>query len=231
VDRLSLVVVEAAVELVPPGISDHPSVRRYAERRGRRPAAVLLDRSYHHAAMKGLKDAHKRGRPDIVYHILLDAMGTPLYAAGRLALYVDTRDGMVMRVGEGVHLPRSYHRFIGLLEDLYYKGAIIADNGEELMSMRRMRLRDLMEELSPDRAILLRESGAATSLGDLAASLASAGNPLVGIGGFPAGDFSDEVLELFPERASLGERSYDASLLACRLIYEVERASLGGPST
>ena len=219
---LALVIVEAAVELVPHSISGHPSVRKYAERRRARPTEVILDRSYHHAAMRGLDDAHKRGRPDISYHVLLDAIDSPLYGAGMLSLYLHTRDGMIVELGRGVHLPRSYHRFVGLLEDLYRRGAVTDRNGDLLMRMRRMPLRELFDLLSPDVAILLREEGVQTPMKELAARVTSARNPLIGIGGFPAGDFSRQVLELFPEHVSLGRTSYSASLLACRLVYEIE---------
>jgi len=121
VKRLLLVIVEAAVELVPRELLGHPAVRKHAARTGKDPSRMLLDRSYHHAAMRRLEDSAKRGRPDIPYHILLDAVDSPLYASGGLGLYVSTRDGMVLEVGERVRLPRSYHRFVGLLEDLYVK--------------------------------------------------------------------------------------------------------------
>ncbi len=224
-DRLALVVVEAAIELVPRGIANHPSVRKYAERRGLAPTEVLLDRSYHHAAMKGLEEAYKRGRPDIAYHVLLDAVDSPLYKAGLLSLYVQTRDGMIVEIGPGVRLPRSYHRFVGLLEDLYRKGRVEAPD-RVLVSMRRMSLKELLDSLSPDLAILLREEGVRARMEELAARVEAARNPLVGIGGFPAGDFSPQVLELFPEHVSLDRTPYSASLLACRLVYEVERRAM-----
>nr|CCC55636.1 ribosome biogenesis protein [uncultured archaeon] len=209
---------------MPPELRNHPSVRRHARRTGKDPSQILLDRSYHHAAMRRLDDAARRGRPDISYHVLLDAVDSPLYSSGRLGLYLSTRDGMVLEVGEGVRLPRSYHRFIGLLEDLYARGEVSGEGGRALLRMERMGLGELLGRLSPDRAVLLRELGRRTSLEELASGLASARRPLVGIGGFPSGDFSEEVLALFPEQASLGPEPYSASLVACRLIYEVERA-------
>ena len=223
VERLALVIVEAAVELVPHSISGHPSVRKYAELRGVRPTEVILDRSYHHAAMRGLDEAYKRGRPDISYHVLLDAVDSPLYGAGMLSLYLHTHDGIVAELGRGVRLPRSYHRFVGLLEDLYRKGVVMDRNGEPLMRLRRMSLRELFDALSPDIAILLREEGVQMPVEELVARVTSARNPLIGIGGFPAGDFSRQVLELFPEHVSLGRTSYSASLLACRIVYEIEK--------
>ncbi len=225
-DALHLVLVESAIELVPEAISGHPSVRAYARRRGRKGTEVLLDRSFHHAAMRTLKDAHKRGRPDIAYHVLLDAVDSPLYAAGLLAIHVQTYDGMIVDLGVGVRLPRSYHRFVGLLEDLYRKGEVRGDGGNVLLRMRRMGLSDLIREISPDAALLLRERGRPSTMESVAEELASARRPLVGLGGFPAGDFSEETLGLFREQLSVGPRAYSASLISCRLIYEVERRVL-----
>jgi len=93
---LQLVFVEAALELVPPEILGHPSVRRNAKRRGKRPEETLLDRSLHHFAMDRLPDSEKRGRPDIIHFCLLEAMGSPLNRAGLLRVWMSTRDGRLV---------------------------------------------------------------------------------------------------------------------------------------
>ncbi|MDP7982972.1 MAG: hypothetical protein RAK18_07315, partial [Conexivisphaerales archaeon] len=115
---------------------------------------------------------------------------------------------------------------IGLLEDLYRRGEVADLNGEVLVRMRRMPLEELLDALSPDTIVLLREAGTPTSMEELAARLVAARRPLIGIGGFPAGDFSDRILKLFPIQMSLGRASYSAGLVACRLVYEVEKHSL-----
>ena len=63
---ISLVISEAALEKIPVNIIDHPSVTNHARKLGKRPSEILLDRSYHHAAMlsSNLEFAWKRGRPD-----------------------------------------------------------------------------------------------------------------------------------------------------------------------
>ena len=227
-ESLALIIVEAAMELVPEEVARHPSVRKHAARRNKRPTELILDRSYHHSAMLKLKDAHKRGRPDIVYHILLDSVNSPLYKAGLLELYVDTIDGHIITLGKGVRLPRSYDRFIGLIEDLYVKGEIVSGDGERLLKMYARPLNWLLERLAPDYAVLMTERGDLKGYGDVAEALMGRRRPAVGIGGFPSGDFGEGTLSLFDSKVSIGPERYDASLVACRLIYEVERRYLDG---
>ena len=81
---LNLILVEAALELVPKRILRHPSVRRNAKRRGKPPEETLLNRSIHHSAMSRLENSEKRGRPDIANVCLLETQGSPLNKLGKL---------------------------------------------------------------------------------------------------------------------------------------------------
>ena len=55
-----LILAEAALETVPADIANHPAVTGHARRLGLKTSRTLLDRSYHHAAMKGLSENWKR---------------------------------------------------------------------------------------------------------------------------------------------------------------------------
>ncbi|MFL6479625.1 MAG: ribosome biogenesis protein, partial [Nitrososphaera sp.] len=70
---------EAALETIPDEIAGHAAVRNHSHRLQMRSSEILLDRSYHHAAMKRLPDSLKRGRPDIVHFALMEALSTPLF--------------------------------------------------------------------------------------------------------------------------------------------------------
>ncbi|HID04751.1 MAG TPA: 16S rRNA methyltransferase, partial [Aigarchaeota archaeon] len=156
-EKLLLIIVEAALELVPPECRKHPSVVKDAKRRGKTPGEVLLDRSYHHAAMKELRNSHKRGRPDITHFSLLEALGSPLNRKGMLETYVTTIDNYVIYVKPYVRLPKNYDRFKGLVEQLYRKQVITAEDGRELLSIQRKPLRQLLKELSPSTVLLMSE--------------------------------------------------------------------------
>ena len=125
---ISLVIAESALEMVPPELYGHPAVRSHARRtRGGKRQHMLLDNSWHYAAMKGMPDAARRGRPDLVHLALVTATSAPLYRLRRaLEVYVHTADGCMIRLGPGVRVPKSYHRFAGLVETLYETGVIEA---------------------------------------------------------------------------------------------------------
>lgn len=113
---LSLVIAESALELVPLELCKHNSVIASARRFNKKPSEILLDISWHFAAMKGIKNEIKRGRPDLVHFSLLEACSIPLYFENKLNVFVHTIDDKVISVGQNVRLPKSYHRFIGLVE-------------------------------------------------------------------------------------------------------------------
>ena len=125
---ISLVIAESALEMVPPELYGHPAVRSHARRtRGGRRPRMLLDNSWHYAAMKGMPDAARRGRPDLVHLALVTATSAPLYRLRRaLEVYVHTADDCMISLGPGVRIPKSYHRFAGLVEALYETGVIEA---------------------------------------------------------------------------------------------------------
>ena len=83
---LSLVIAESALELVPKELQNHNSVIAYAKDLTKNHLRILLDISWHFAAMKGIKNEIKRGRPDLVHFSLLEACSIPLYFENKLNL-------------------------------------------------------------------------------------------------------------------------------------------------
>ncbi len=218
-----LVVVEAAIELVPKSIRDHPAVRAYAARRGKKPEEVLLDRSYHHAAMRKLKEAEQRGRPDITHFILLEALGSPLNKRGLLEVYVQTRSGHVIWINPETRLPRVYERFKGLIEKLYKEPVVEAD-GKTLLKLEEKSLTELIKEVNPDIRILLSEKGKLMNWSRFGEFLVSKRKPLVMVGGFPRGDFHDETLQNADEVISIWPEALEAWVIASRVISITEQA-------
>ena len=68
---ISLILSESALELVPSELTYHPSVISHARKLGKHPSEILLDNSWHFAAMKEIKNEMKRGRPDLVHFSIL----------------------------------------------------------------------------------------------------------------------------------------------------------------
>ena len=224
--KLILVLVEAAVELVPRSILNHPSVRADAVRRGKRPSEILLDRSYHHAAMKDLPESWKRGRPDIAHFFLLEALGSPLNKRGMLETYLHLRDDRVIWFNPETRLPRVYDRFKGLIEKLY-KEPIVEADGRILLRMERKSLSDLISELKPDLKLLLSEEGERISWRELGDLILLHENPMIMIGGFPRGDFRKETVEAADRLISIWPEVLEAWIITSRILSITEMRLFG----
>ena len=82
---ISLIISESALEIVPYELEDHPSVISHARKLGKHSSEILLDNSWHFAAMKGIKNEIKRGRPDLVHFSILEATTIPLYFQNKIS--------------------------------------------------------------------------------------------------------------------------------------------------
>lgn len=177
---LKIVIAEAELEPAPVGIKGHPSFKRGDRKKG----IILLDSNFHHSAMKGLKDAYRRGRPDIVHVCLLNALDSPLNKEGGLEVYVHTRNDQVIEMSPSWRVPRSYNRFVGLIEDLFEKREIVHD-GLTLLRIRDMGLIELIESISDGMDIKLMHYR-----GD---EYRPTDDAVIIIGGFPHGDFTGQL--------------------------------------
>ncbi|KON28579.1 hypothetical protein AC481_01510 [miscellaneous Crenarchaeota group archaeon SMTZ-80] len=218
---LLFVLAESALEMIPKEISKHPSVSQIAKKRGIDLRYQLLDRSYHHRAIKCLKNPKKRGRPDIIHMTLLDILGTPLNKKGLLKTYIHTTDNHVIEISSKIRLPRNYNRFVGLIEQLY-KLKKVPQDGEFLLSLYKESLENLINRLKPSRVFALSTIGKLKRVREIGKMLPKEDKPLIIIGGFPHGHFKKETLNLADDIISIGGEVLDASIVASRIIYEYE---------
>jgi len=221
--ELVLILAESAVELVPPELTKHPSILKLAKKRGKKPSEILLDRSYHHAAMRSLKDAEKRGRPDIVHTTLLELLGTPLNREGLLQTYVHTVDNKVVEIDSNVRLPVNYDRFVGLLEQLYAVGKV-PEAGQPLLAIRKQTLNQLLGEIKPSTTVAFTTLGEYKDLSRLCEELTKERKPAILIGGFPRGHFSKETLNLADRVVRIDREALEAWVVASRAVYAYELA-------
>ncbi len=220
---INLVFVEAALELVPYEMLGHPSVRRNAKRRGKRPEETLLDRSLHHYGMTDLPGQEKRGRPDILHVCLLEAMGSPLNRSGNLRAWVSTQQGYVIEIDPSTRPPRDYNRFKSLMEQLFLDGSSPPGGEKPLLRLRRLSLKGLMDELEPSRVVALTSHGAPSSFAAAAEGLCGSGSPAVFLGAYPSGPMDEETLALADEALSVYPEPLEAWTVVSRLLYECER--------
>lgn len=216
---ISLVLAESALELVPKGMWRHPSVTSHARRMRKGPSGMLLDNSFHYAAMKGIKDEEKRGRPDLVHFSVLEATTIPLYLEDMVRLYVHTIQDKVITFASGVHVPKSYHRFAGLVEKLFRDGRVEA-GGRELLGVKNQTFAGLLHEMGPARVHGLSVSGTPNSCAGVASRLAD--GDCVVVGGFQKGGFSDHVADHIDELHSVGG-PLEGHVVVARLLYEYEK--------
>lgn len=217
---LSLVLAESSLELVPKELQQHNSVISQSRKLGKNPSEILLDNSWHFGAMKGIKDEIKRGRPDLVHISLLEACTIPLYYEKKIMVYVHTINDKVIFIGEDVHLPKSYHRFAGLIEKLFLEKVIQAD-GSKLLEIKDMTFDQLLEEIRPKRIIGLSTQGIKSSCENVAKKLTN--DSCLVIGGFPKGNFSDKIKKRFEYLVNVNNTPLESHVVISRVLYEYEK--------
>ncbi len=184
----------------------------------------MLDQSYHHSAILRLgKAGVGRGRPDIVHFSLLLALGSPLNIDGKLRCFVHTRDDHVITINPRARLPRNTDRFTSLLEQLYEESKV-PPSGTPLMSLRRESLPELFAGLSTDSVVALTVQGTPKPMEAVASEMAKARTPLLLVGGFPTGHFSEGTIELSSERYRIDRRRLEAWTVVGRAVYDYERS-------
>lgn len=230
-NRYSLILAEASLERVPAHLRNHPAVKAHAARLGRDPGETLLDRSYHHAAMKDEESFSKRGRPDIVHFSLETVLASPLYINNQIRVYISTVDNNSILIGERVRFPKSYSRFDGLMIDLFNKKTIMSRNENyPLLELNEgVSFKQLIDDIIRPRQVIGFSTIGATSnivkvVSD-ALSLNSSSCAFV-IGGFPKGHFSETTTGKFTGLFSISKMRLEAHVVVARLVYECEKILL-----
>lgn len=220
---LTLILAESALETIPKSLWKHPSIIRYTEKRSKSPELILLDRSYHHTAMKTLRDSEKRGRPDIVHFALLEALGSPLNKERLLQVHVHTFSDYVITVAPETRLPRNYNRFIGLMEQLF-EFKKIPPTGNPLLTVKKQKLPQLLRTVEPTYVLAFSRKGKKCTFEDAVSRLSNKEKPVAIVGSFPHGHFSKETAELADETVAIDPEMLETWTVTSRLIYEYERA-------
>jgi len=217
---ISLILAESSLELVPAELQSHPSVNSHAQKLGKRPSEILLDNSWHYAAMKGIDNEIKRGRPDLVHFSILEATTIPLYFENKIKIFIHTINDKVISIEENVHIPKSYHRFAGLFEKLFLEKTITVNN-KKLLSLRDQSFSKLIDEINPSQIIGLSTTGQPNSFEKISTNLLD--DSCIVIGGFQKGYFSDSMKNNFSDIFSIGNISLEAHVVVARMLYEYEK--------
>jgi rRNA small subunit pseudouridine methyltransferase Nep1 len=220
---LTLILAESALETIPQSLWTHPAIRSYSERREKHPQFLLLDRSYHHGAMKRIEESEKRGRPDIVHFALLEALGSPLNKERLLQTYVHTIKNHVVTVSPETRLPRNYDRFVGLMGQLFELGRV-PPTGQILLKLEPKTLPQLLREITATHVAAFSRRGSPHTLEEGVSRLSAEEMPVVMVGAFPHGHFTEATIKLADDIICIDREMLEAWTLTSRVIYAYERA-------
>ncbi|MBN1389088.1 MAG: 16S rRNA methyltransferase [Candidatus Thermoplasmatota archaeon] len=212
--RLTLLLVDSELELVPREFWSHPAVVQNARKRGKRPHMVLLDSSLHHSLFANPDERNRRGRPDIVHQFLLLSLDSVLNQQRRLGIYVHTRNDQLIWVDPATRLPKNYNRYSGLFEELLMTGSVPSGREPLLISTEKMDLCSSIElirsgmdpEGSGTKIILLHPEGELTESWNMfSKAVKQEGNKQIIclVGGFSSGDFRSPVGDISDIRVAL----------------------------
>jgi len=174
--------------------------------------------------MKTLTLSEKRGRPDIVHIALLEALGSPLNKEGLLQVYVHTLNDYIIWVNSETRLPRNCNRFVSLMEQLFEFGQVPPEGDETvLLSLKKQTLTQLIHEIKPSHVLALSRIGSPETLEGTISKFPREKKPVVLVGGFPHGHFSDSTIRLADEIVCIDKEMLETWTVVSRVIYEFER--------
>lgn len=215
---IHLLIAKAELELVPKELWNHPTILGHARKRGKPPDKLLLDSSLHHRAMRNrIPEWEKRGRPEIIHVSLLVALGSILSKEGRLKVYVHTRNDVTLFFSPETRLPRSYHRFVGLMEKI-----LSGEEEQNLIAVEKLSLPELVSRINPGTTYLLSRLGRSTTPKELQRLLggceALGKAPLFVVGGFPRGTWEPEEKSLADNIISISPHPLEAWVVVAELL-------------
>lgn len=188
---LNVILADSELELIPKKLWNHPVIKKFVKKRKKDVRYTLLDSSYHHKAMKNLKENYRRGRPDIVHFCLINALESILNKENKLRIYVHTRNNEVIYVKPETRIPRHYNRFVGLMEKLFKNKKIPEELN--LLKLENKSLKELINEISPSKLFVMHPNGKYLSPAKVGEKLSKYEDPCVIVGGFPHGDFKSKI--------------------------------------
>ncbi len=204
---LNIIIADAELELVPKELWSFPDALSYSRRRSKKLSEVLLDSNYMHRAIESVfpGESTRRGRPDIIHTLLLSSQESILNKAGMLRVFIHTRENKVIIVHWQTRIPRSFNRFAGLVEDLFYKRKIQND-GLVLLEMIDSTIKDFVTSRGFKNVRIFSPDDKISSVSD---AVGSQDETTLIIGGFSEGTFRSDLdglgdrYSIYPEELTI----------------------------
>ena len=121
---------------------------------------------------------------------------------------------------KNVHLPKSYHRFQGVIEKLYQEKKIMTKD-ELLLEIKEQTFSELIEEINPSKIIGFSTEGHLSSYEKIATQISD--DSCIIIGGFQKGHFCDSIQNKITDLYSIGNESFEGHVITSRILYEYEK--------
>ncbi len=205
---LTIVLAESELERIPAALLRHQIIVSSAQKRMKKPSEILLDSNYHHAAMRNLSEWERRGRPDIVHLFLLVTLESIVNKKNFLRVIVHTRNNEMIVFNPTTRIMRNYDRFVGLMEQLFEKQVVPNEEKPLITLTKDKKLSQIVKQDSFDYVIAFSSEGKRVNLPTFFTDIQKKKkeNILCIIGGFPKGDFhnemadfSDDIISIYPE--------------------------------
>ena len=135
-------------------------------------------------------------------------------------MFVHTINDQVISISDYIRLPKSYHRFQGLIEKLFKENKIEADN-TTLLELHDMTFEELLAKIKPSKTFGFSTTGSKSTFQDVAQTITD--DSCIVVGGFQKGHFNNETQKLVEKSFSINNLSLEAHLVASRLVYEYEK--------
>ena len=209
---LYLNIIDSELELIPTELFDDFAIRKLAKTKNKNVEDMILDSNFMHRSIEkkfpGM--ANRMGRPDIFHHLLNVTQDSILNLKGQLRVMIHTKNDEIIDINPVTRVPRSYNRFVGIMEKLLSKGVVESNTGEVLMELKKGAWKTLIRNDCPN--VLLSPRG---EMGRLDTRL-NHENINVFIGGFSEGDFKSNP---YDEMKSM--KIYDEELTIWTIAWEV----------
>ena len=218
---LTLIIADAELETVPEKMNNDYAIRKFAKGKGKPVGEVLLDSNYMHTSIDKYfpGESNRRGRPDVIHLLLQVAMESILNKTGKLRVYIHTRNNYCITINPEVRLPKSYNRFVGLMENLFKKKEIAAD-GNVLLKAEEEGLVNFISRVAKGQLVVFSPDGERARMRDI---IKSGEDYTVIIGGFSEGDFISDVYPL-AKAYSIFHQELTIWSVAGEVLAEYERA-------
>ena len=182
----------------------------------------ILDENYHHQIIRGLQNSDKRGRPDIVHLALLDISSTPAFIEELVEVYVHTVLNQTIKVKPGVRLPRTLHRFCGVLAKVL-SGLADAKEDDLFELFKDETLLHLLSRVARSKVVCLTTEGRMTDILSYVKSLVVIpSNTTWLVGGYAHGHFSEEAKAVSTDIISISKYHLPAHVVTGRLCFAIE---------